>query len=93
MKILFKEDRFCKCYLSERNELLFEIMVDGMDLRYTLSGHPYEPVLYVKCDNPRFSFNIHGSIWFPSIDASPVSWERFCKDLAIEIDAHVRNVL
>lgn len=89
MKLLYEHDNFCRCYISDENKLIFEMNACGIDLQYALSGHPYEPVLSANCNTPRYSFSIHGSLWFPSTEASEDDWGKFCRDLALEVVLHV----
>lgn len=98
MKYLYesKDPYFvCKLYKSD-NKLIFETNSCGIDLKYTLSGHPYEPVLCADCNVPRYSFRIHGGLWFPvqHVDyndrvSKDAQWEDFCKKLSIEINLRV----
>lgn len=81
------------CFLSDDKKIVFEINACGYDIRYNLSGHPYEPVLYAECNMPRYSFSIHGGLWFPYIPdekdkhslPSPEEWRKFCETLIFEI--------
>lgn len=85
----------CKCYISDNHKVVYETNSCGMDLQFFLSGHPYEPILYADCNISRYSFEIHGRLWFPgSIDYNDrvpngTQWETFCKELSKEINLRV----
>ncbi len=98
MKCLYeyKDTYFtCKCYMNDMDEIKFETNSCGIDLQYTLSGHYYEPVLYAECNVPRYSFEIHGGLWFPMVHdhddriQNPLHWRDFCEKLSDEINLRV----
>ena len=82
MKILCENEEY-KCFINDENKLFFEIKIADVNLSYNLSGHPYEPVIYLKCNNPSYSFNIRGGLWFP--DNKEYAWELFCHELSHHI--------
>ena len=90
MKYLYESKNpyfVCKCYVTD-NKLIFETNSCGIDLKYNLFGHYYEPVLYAECNVPRYSFEIHGGLYFPDKRESS-QWEDFCKELSKEINLRV----
>lgn len=97
MKYLYYESKdtyfSCKCYLTDDGNVIFETNSCGADLQYHLSGHPYEPILYAKCNIPRYTFEIHGGLWFPVHDADKTTnstyWQSFCEELSLNINLRV----
>lgn len=80
-KILSK-DMLSKCYMSMNDNLLFETSILGVLTKFELSGHPYEPVIYLKCvSNEEKSFSIYSESFFPNNKENAKEWDEFSKYL------------
>lgn len=63
--------------IEKRGDALY-LLSEGTE--WKLSGHRYEPCIFVDNKNKALSFTIHNATdWFPALDAGTSEWERFCK--------------
>lgn len=75
-KKVYCSDKYSTIY-NLNNRLILKTNILGEYIEYELSGHPYEPVIMLKCAlNEDKSFSIHGESYFPSND-DKTEWESF----------------
>lgn len=84
--ILYKDNR-CICYVAK--ELMFEINIDGKNLKYILSGHPYTPTFIATCEDKEFSYSEQGGLWFP--DSYENDWSKFCQELSRKLEQNYKE--
>lgn len=73
------EDKYAKCYMIN-NSLMFETKILGDVSVYKLSGHPYDPIVFLDCttDSDK-SFQIQGEGYFPNMKDDITEWLSFSK--------------
>lgn len=73
------EDKYAKCYMIN-NSLMFETKILGDVSVYKLSGHPYDPIVFLDCttDSDK-SFQIQGEGYFPNMKDDIAEWLSFSK--------------